>query len=67
MDVVSADRLAQHDLHITEQVYNRVTPLYLFNSSIPDQARQTSSRPNAILVTPCPASPNRPPPPSSHR
>eukprot|EP00983_Pelagomonas_calceolata_P046488 1140203-Pelagomonas_calceolata.AAC.1 len=55
MDVGSADRLAQHDLHITDQVSNRVIPPYLFDPSIPDQARRTSSRPDAISVTPCPA------------
>eukprot|EP00983_Pelagomonas_calceolata_P086609 1156791-Pelagomonas_calceolata.AAC.6 len=57
MDVGSADSLAQHDLHITEQASNRVMPPYLFDPSIPDQARRTSSRPDAILVTPCPANP----------
>eukprot|EP00983_Pelagomonas_calceolata_P027375 860065-Pelagomonas_calceolata.AAC.1 len=67
MDVGSAARLAQHYLYITEQISNRVTPPYLFDPSIPDQARCTSSRPDAILITPCPANPNRPPPPSSHR
>eukprot|EP00983_Pelagomonas_calceolata_P080906 1155343-Pelagomonas_calceolata.AAC.6 len=67
MDVGSADRLAQHDLHTTEQASNRVIPLYLFGPNIPDQARRTSSRPDAILVTPCSANPNRPPTPSSHR
>eukprot|EP00983_Pelagomonas_calceolata_P029428 921937-Pelagomonas_calceolata.AAC.5 len=66
MDVGSADRLAQHDLQITEQVSNRVVPPYLFDPSIPDQARRTSTRPDAILVTPCPANPNRPPTPPSH-
>eukprot|EP00983_Pelagomonas_calceolata_P126719 1161333-Pelagomonas_calceolata.AAC.7 len=67
LDVGSADRLAQHDLHITEQISDRVIPPYLFDPSIPDQAEHTSSRPNAILVTPCPANPNRPPTPPSHR
>eukprot|EP00983_Pelagomonas_calceolata_P032648 1023563-Pelagomonas_calceolata.AAC.1 len=67
MDVGSADRLAQHDLHITEQVSNHVIPPYLFDPSIPDQARSTSSRPDAVLVTPCPANPSRPPTPPSHR
>eukprot|EP00983_Pelagomonas_calceolata_P084766 1156422-Pelagomonas_calceolata.AAC.3 len=67
MDVGSADRLAQNDLHITEQVSNRVIPPYLFDPSIPDQARRNSSCPDAVLVTPCPAIPNRPPTPSSHR
>eukprot|EP00983_Pelagomonas_calceolata_P010072 327351-Pelagomonas_calceolata.AAC.1 len=67
MDVGSADRLAQHDLHITEQTSNRVIPPYLSEPSIPDQARRTSSRRDAILVTPCPANLDRPPTPSSHR
>eukprot|EP00983_Pelagomonas_calceolata_P043082 1138766-Pelagomonas_calceolata.AAC.1 len=59
MDVGSADHLAQHDLHITEQVSNRVIPPYLFHPSTSGQARRTSSHPDAILVTPCPANPNR--------
>eukprot|EP00983_Pelagomonas_calceolata_P070432 1150781-Pelagomonas_calceolata.AAC.3 len=67
MDVGSADRLAQHGLHITEQISNRVLPPYLFNPSIPDQTRRTSSRLDAILVTPQPANPNRPPTLPSHR
>eukprot|EP00983_Pelagomonas_calceolata_P042881 1138697-Pelagomonas_calceolata.AAC.1 len=66
MDVGSANRLAQHDMHITEQISNRVIPPYLFHPSIPGQARRTSSHPDAILVTPCSANPNRPPTPSSH-
>eukprot|EP00983_Pelagomonas_calceolata_P021110 662115-Pelagomonas_calceolata.AAC.1 len=49
MDVGSTDRLAQHDLHITNQVSNRVIPPFLFHLSITDQARRTSSRPDAIL------------------
>eukprot|EP00983_Pelagomonas_calceolata_P011073 357111-Pelagomonas_calceolata.AAC.1 len=67
MDVGSVDRLAQHDLHITEQVSDRVIPQYLLGPSIPDQARRTSSRPDAIVVTPCPTNSNRPPTPPSHR
>eukprot|EP00983_Pelagomonas_calceolata_P025888 812181-Pelagomonas_calceolata.AAC.1 len=43
-----------------------LTVLYLLNPAI-DQARCTSSRPGAILVIPCPANPNRPPTPPSHR
>eukprot|EP00983_Pelagomonas_calceolata_P111890 1159829-Pelagomonas_calceolata.AAC.3 len=56
----SVNRLAQQDLHITGQASNRVIPPYLFDPSIPDQARCTSSPPDAILVTLCPANPNRP-------
>eukprot|EP00967_Tisochrysis_lutea_P050527 scaffold62177_cov19-Tisochrysis_lutea.AAC.1 len=48
-NVGSADYLAQHDLHIIEQVSTRVIPPYLFGPSIPDQARRTFSRPDAIL------------------
>eukprot|EP00983_Pelagomonas_calceolata_P108021 1159409-Pelagomonas_calceolata.AAC.5 len=36
---VDLGRLAQHDLHITEQVSNRVLPPDFFNPSIPDLAR----------------------------
>eukprot|EP00983_Pelagomonas_calceolata_P014283 455385-Pelagomonas_calceolata.AAC.1 len=67
MDVGSAARLAQHDLHVTEQVSNCAIPPYLFRPSIPDQAGRTSSHPDAILVTPCPTDPNIPPTPPSHR
>eukprot|EP00983_Pelagomonas_calceolata_P079551 1154740-Pelagomonas_calceolata.AAC.1 len=45
MDVGSADRLAQHDLHITEQVSDRDIPPYLFDPSNCDQAGRNSSRP----------------------
>eukprot|EP00983_Pelagomonas_calceolata_P028309 887027-Pelagomonas_calceolata.AAC.1 len=41
MDVGSAARLAQYDLHIIEQISNRIIPPYLFDPSIPDQARVT--------------------------
>eukprot|EP00983_Pelagomonas_calceolata_P060954 1146606-Pelagomonas_calceolata.AAC.1 len=67
MDVGSADCLDQHDLHITEQTSNRVILPYLFKPSIPDQDRRSSSRPNDILVMPCPANPNIPPTPPSHQ
>eukprot|EP00983_Pelagomonas_calceolata_P050020 1141767-Pelagomonas_calceolata.AAC.7 len=67
MDVGSADRLAEHDLHVTEQVSIHVIPPYLFDPIIPDQARRTFSRPDAISVTPCRMNPNRPPYPPSHR
>eukprot|EP00983_Pelagomonas_calceolata_P051400 1142385-Pelagomonas_calceolata.AAC.4 len=67
MDVGSADRLVQHDLHIIDQVSNRVIPPYLFDPSIPDQDRCSSSCPNAILVTPCTTNPNRPRASPSHQ
>eukprot|EP00983_Pelagomonas_calceolata_P021026 660849-Pelagomonas_calceolata.AAC.1 len=64
VDVGSADRLAQRDLHITEKVSNRTIPQrspYRFDPSILDEDRCSSSRPYAVLVTPSPANPNRPP------
>eukprot|EP00983_Pelagomonas_calceolata_P040927 1137826-Pelagomonas_calceolata.AAC.1 len=67
MDIGSADRLAQHDLHITEQISNRVIPPYLFKPSIHDQASRNSSHPDPILVTPCSTNPNKPPTSPSHR
>jgi len=42
-------------------------PSYLFKQNIPEQARRTSSRPDAILVTPQPTNTNRQAPPPSHR
>eukprot|EP00983_Pelagomonas_calceolata_P065502 1148607-Pelagomonas_calceolata.AAC.20 len=51
--------LAQHNLHIPDHVSNRVIPSYLSDPSFPDQARCNSSRPDAILVTPCLTNPNR--------
>eukprot|EP00983_Pelagomonas_calceolata_P050383 1141950-Pelagomonas_calceolata.AAC.3 len=67
MDVGSAGRLAQHDLHMTELVSNRVIPSYLFDPSNPDQARCDSSHPDATLVTPCPTNPTRPRTSPSHQ
>eukprot|EP00983_Pelagomonas_calceolata_P117729 1160441-Pelagomonas_calceolata.AAC.2 len=66
LDAGNADRLAQHDLHVPKQVSNRALPSYLFKPRTPTQVRCNSSRPGAILVTPCPANPSRLPPPS-HR
>eukprot|EP00983_Pelagomonas_calceolata_P086879 1156849-Pelagomonas_calceolata.AAC.4 len=62
MDVGSADRLAQHDPQITEQVSNRATLPYLFDPCIADPARCNSSclQVDADLTTPCPINPNRP-------
>eukprot|EP00983_Pelagomonas_calceolata_P023697 745999-Pelagomonas_calceolata.AAC.1 len=54
MDAGSADCLAQRDLHITEQVSNCIIPPYLFDPSIPDQARCNSSRHDTIFVIPFP-------------
>eukprot|EP00983_Pelagomonas_calceolata_P020023 632042-Pelagomonas_calceolata.AAC.1 len=60
-------RLAQHDLQVHEQVFNRTVPSYLFKPMIPNQTRRNSSRPDATLVTPHPTNPNRPPTSPSYR
>eukprot|EP00983_Pelagomonas_calceolata_P001773 59486-Pelagomonas_calceolata.AAC.1 len=60
MDVGSADCLAQHGLHITEQASNHEVLPKLLDPSIPDRDRHYSSRPDAISVTPCPSYQNRP-------
>eukprot|EP00983_Pelagomonas_calceolata_P064935 1148371-Pelagomonas_calceolata.AAC.1 len=67
INVGSVDSLAQRDLHITEQVSNRILSPYLYDPSIPNQPRRNSSRPNAILITTCPANPYRPTTSPSHR
>ncbi len=67
VDAGSSDRLAQNDLHVPENVSNRTVPSYLFKQNIPEQVRRTSSRPDAILVTPQPTNTNMQAPPPSHR
>eukprot|EP00983_Pelagomonas_calceolata_P075218 1152901-Pelagomonas_calceolata.AAC.6 len=67
LDAGNTNRLAQHDLHVPEQVSNRAVPSYLFKPMIPIRARHNSSRPDAILVTPHLTNPNRPPTSTSHR
>eukprot|EP00983_Pelagomonas_calceolata_P033894 1061917-Pelagomonas_calceolata.AAC.1 len=67
LDTGNTNRLAQHDLQVPEQVSNRVVPSNLFKPTISIQNRRNSSRPDAILVTPHPTNPNRPPPPPSDR
>eukprot|EP00983_Pelagomonas_calceolata_P069572 1150415-Pelagomonas_calceolata.AAC.1 len=51
MDIGSADRLALRDLQIPEHSINRTLPKYIFRH-FPDKDRLTSSRPDAVLVTP---------------
>eukprot|EP00983_Pelagomonas_calceolata_P006221 206251-Pelagomonas_calceolata.AAC.1 len=48
MDVGSADCLARHDLPITDQVFNRVIPPYLFDPSIPDKL---NAPPAALMLS----------------
>jgi len=55
MDVGSADRLALQNLQIPENSTNRTIPKWLFPRRFPDKSRLTSSRPDAILVSPVPS------------
>eukprot|EP00983_Pelagomonas_calceolata_P003504 114248-Pelagomonas_calceolata.AAC.1 len=67
LDASNTNRLGQHDLQVPEQISNHAAPSYLFKPMIPIQTRCSSSRPDAILVTPHPTNSNRSPTPPSHR
>jgi len=50
----STDRFAQQNLQIPEHASNRTSPIWPFDARLPFRGRLTSSRPDAILVTPLP-------------
>eukprot|EP00983_Pelagomonas_calceolata_P052226 1142754-Pelagomonas_calceolata.AAC.3 len=52
MDIGSDDRLAQQNLQISAHASNRFLPPYLFPRKFSKRSRLTSSRPDAILITP---------------
>eukprot|EP00983_Pelagomonas_calceolata_P023559 742483-Pelagomonas_calceolata.AAC.1 len=52
MDIASDDRLAQHNLQIPAHASTIIIPPYLFPKDFPKRSRVTSSRPDAILITP---------------
>ena len=54
MDAGSNDRFAQQNLQISEHASNRALPIWLSDASLFVRDRLTSSRPDAILVTPLP-------------
>ncbi len=54
MDAGSADRLAQQSLQIPEHANNRTLPSWLFDARLPVRGKLTTSRSDAILVTPIP-------------
>ena len=54
MDAGSIDRFAQQNLQIPEHASNRTLPIWLFDARLSVRDRLTSSRPDAILVTPLP-------------
>jgi hypothetical protein len=61
MDVGSSTRLAQQNLQIPEHASNRFIPDWLFPPRFSARDRLTSSRPDAILVTPVRTKPTTPP------
>eukprot|EP00983_Pelagomonas_calceolata_P002577 86090-Pelagomonas_calceolata.AAC.1 len=65
MDIGSGDRAAQHNLQIPAHTSNRIIPPYLFPRNISQRSRLTSSRPDAILITPYKAKPTSCSPSSS--
>ena len=54
LDAGSTDRFAQQNLQIPEHASNRNLPIWLFDARLSVRDRLTSSRPDAILVTPLP-------------
>eukprot|EP00983_Pelagomonas_calceolata_P027100 852162-Pelagomonas_calceolata.AAC.1 len=56
-DIGSDDRLAQHNLHILAHASNIIISPYLFPRNFSQISRLTSSRPDAILITPYKAKP----------
>jgi hypothetical protein len=52
MDVDSADRIALQNLLSPKNATKRVVPKWLFPPRFPRKERLTSSRPDAVLVTP---------------
>ncbi len=58
LDAGSTDLLAQQNLQFPEHANNRTLPSWLFDAHSSARNRLTSSRPDAILVTPLPKNPN---------
>jgi len=54
LDAGSTNRLAQQTLQIPEHANNKTIPSWIFDARLPPRDRLTSSRPDAILVTPLP-------------
>ncbi len=58
LDAGSTDRLAQQNLQIPEHANYSTLPSRLFDTRLSARDRLTSSRPDAISVTPLPKNPN---------
>eukprot|EP00983_Pelagomonas_calceolata_P021937 688660-Pelagomonas_calceolata.AAC.1 len=52
MDIGSGNRLVQHNLQVPARASNIIIPPYLFPRKFPKESRLTSSRPDAILISP---------------
>ncbi len=63
----AARRLAQQNLEIPENANNRTLPSWLLGARLSARDRHTSSRPDAILVTPLPKKPKLPTTPHLHQ
>eukprot|EP00983_Pelagomonas_calceolata_P008545 279788-Pelagomonas_calceolata.AAC.1 len=57
MGIGSGDRLVQHNLQIPAHASNIIIPPYFFPRNFSKRSRLTSSRPDAILITPYRAKP----------
>ncbi len=68
LDAGSTDCLAQQNLQIPEHASNRTLPSWLFAARLSARDRLTSSRPDAIFVTPLPTTKlNSPTTPHMHQ
>ncbi len=61
LDAGSTDRLFQQNVQIPENANNRTKPSWLFGAHLSAGDRLTSSRPDAILVTPLPTKKSKSP------
>ncbi len=59
LDSGNTTRLAQQNLQISEHASNRTLPSWLFDARLSARHKLTSSRPDAILVTPLPTKKHR--------
>jgi len=61
LDAGSTTRLAKQNLQIPEHASNRTLPSWLFDARLSARDKLTSSRPDAILVTPLPTKKHKSP------
>eukprot|EP00983_Pelagomonas_calceolata_P009284 299853-Pelagomonas_calceolata.AAC.1 len=56
-DIGNDFKLAQHNLQLPTRASNRTISAYFFPRNLQEKERLNSSRPDAILITPCNAKP----------